>query len=207
MSFHKANKAYDGFFFAKADKAVTLIARVINKVTNASIGSAVIPFAGGNWTKLDFNFTTTGSTACIDGSSDPSVNCGHMGPGAGHVCVSCGAEFQVGLAAPGEVNIDYVYFQPGEWGRVNGLGVLKSGVDNLKAMGITNIRLGGSFTDPEFYFWKRWRGKPWERPVKRRHDVYLPSIFCVCVNVCGCVWVCVVCGCIRRVYASFWYTS
>ena len=56
-----------------------------------------------------------------------------MGPHS-HVCVSCGGQFNVGLAAPGEVNIDYVYLQPGEWGRVNGLGVLKSGVDNLHAI-------------------------------------------------------------------------
>lgn len=48
---------------------------------------------------------------------------------------------------------------------MNGLGVLKSGVDNLKAMGVTAIRLGGSFTDADFYFWKRWIGKPWERSV------------------------------------------
>ena len=32
-------------------------------------------------------------------------------------CVSCGGGFQVGLASPGEVNIDYVYLQPGAWGR------------------------------------------------------------------------------------------
>jgi hypothetical protein len=64
----------------------------------------------------------------------------------------------------GAVNIDYVYLQPGEWGRYGSLGVLKSGVDTLKAMGTTAIRLGGSFTDPSYYFWQNWIGKPWERP-------------------------------------------
>lgn len=46
-----------------------------------------------------------------------------------------------------------------------GLPVLKSGVDSLRSMGVTAIRLGGSFTDADFYFWKRWIGKPWERLV------------------------------------------
>lgn len=40
---------------------------------------------------------------------------------------------------------------------------LKSGVQVLKDMGITAIRLGGSFTDPSYYFWKKWTGVPWER--------------------------------------------
>ena len=46
-----------------------------------------------------------------------------------------------------------------------GLPVLKSGVDSLHSMGVTAIRLGGSFTDADFYFWKRWIGNPWERLV------------------------------------------
>jgi hypothetical protein len=56
------------------------------------------------------------------------------------------------------------------------LPVLKSGVENLKEMGITGIRQGGSFAsqpykdsrdghygDQASMFWKRWTG-PWTRP-------------------------------------------
>jgi hypothetical protein len=57
------------------------------------------------------------------------------------------------------------------------LPVLKSGVENLKEMGITGIRQGGSFAsqpykdsrdghygDQASMFWKRWTGPPWARP-------------------------------------------
>ena len=78
---------------------------------------------------------------------------------------------------PGRLTL-IVYLQPGEWGRFAGQPVLKSGVEQLKRMGITSIRLGGSFAsqpykyadgfgdygDPDTYFWQRWIGKPWARP-------------------------------------------
>ena len=38
--------------------------------------------------------------------SDPAVDCGKMGPGAGHVCVRCAAQFAVGLSGPGDVLVD-----------------------------------------------------------------------------------------------------
>eukprot|EP00040_Diaphanoeca_grandis_P032005 m.192845 g.192845 ORF g.192845 m.192845 type:complete len:808 (-) comp32486_c0_seq1:486-2909(-) len=161
--FIEANKDYNGYFFAKSDAPVMLVAQIINKNTNMTLGSTTIKFAGGNWTMLNFTLNTTAGTECVDGTNDTTLQCGHMGP-ASHICVSCGGQFQVGLAEAGEVNIDYVYMQPGSWGTFAGLGVLKSGVDTLSEMGITTIRLGGSFTDPEYYFWKNWIGKPWDRP-------------------------------------------
>ena len=42
--------------------------------------------------------------------------------------------------------------------------MLRSGVDTLRAMGTRVIRVGGSFTDGNGYFWKKWRGPPWARP-------------------------------------------
>ena len=130
------------------------------------LGSASMPFDGARaeWTWLNFTITPTASTVCVDGSKDPAVLCGRMGPEAGHICVKCGGQIVVGLSAPGKVNIDYVFLQPGPWGRFADLPVLKSGVEILKEMGVTAIRQGGSFTDPADYYWKLWRGKPWDRP-------------------------------------------
>ena len=51
----------------------------------------------------------------------------------------------IGLAEPGSVHIDYVYLQPGAAGRFGAGPFLKDGVQVLKDMGITSIRLGGSF--------------------------------------------------------------
>ena len=43
------------------------------------------------------------------------------GPGDGHTCVRCGGQFKLSLSAPGAVLLNYVYLQPGQWGRVPGL--------------------------------------------------------------------------------------
>ncbi len=43
----------------------------------------------------------------------------------GHVCVQCGGELLLGLAAVGEAFFDYVFLQPGSWGRFADLPVLK----------------------------------------------------------------------------------
>lgn len=145
--FIQDGQEYDGFFFAKSDSSVTFTVALMDYHTNKTLGSAVVPFSGGNWTMLNFSITTTGGTVCVDGTNAPGMTCGKMGP-ASHICVECGGQFFVGLSSPGSANVDYVFLQPGEWGRFNGLQVLKSGVDILKEMGITAIRLGGSFTDP-----------------------------------------------------------
>lgn len=95
--------------------------------------------------------------------SDPEVQCGQncsetrcmAGPPdehQGHICVKCGGEFVIGLNGQGTIHIDYVFLQPGAWGRYGNGSVLKSGVDMLHQMGVTSIRVGGSFTDPAYYF-------------------------------------------------------
>ena len=119
----------------------------------------------------------------MDGVGVPSVVCGHEYPcehcpwrPTSHTCLSCGGQFQVGLASAGSVNLDFVYLQPGEWGRFKGLPVLNSGVALLQAMGVTAIRLGGGFVEAfgsdvepsgnwsaATYAWKDWIGPPWER--------------------------------------------
>eukprot|EP01046_Picozoa_sp_COSAG06_P077697 COSAG06_NODE_25427_length_637_cov_0.938662_1_plen_51_part_10 len=48
------------------------------------------------------------------------------GVSAGHTCVKCAGEFKISLTTPGSaVLVNYVFLQPGEWGRVPGLPVLK----------------------------------------------------------------------------------
>ncbi len=101
-----------------------------------------------------------------------------LSPPQGHICVQCGGEIFVGLAAPGTANFDFVYLQPGTWGRFAGqplvLSVERSGlwrfiwldispclppsstINTLRQMGITAIRLGGSFTIGDYYAWYNW---------------------------------------------------
>ena len=78
-------------------------------------------------------------------------------------------------------DLDYVWLQPGAWGRVGDLPVRKQTAEVLAQMGIRAIRLGGSFasvtawpdggggTPPsdvsgEYYQWQKWTGPPWLRP-------------------------------------------
>ena len=139
--------------------------------TNGKIlARQTISFAGGNWTRLNFTLTPTAGTECngVEAGTDPGVDCGAMGPGVGHVCVKCAGQFVVALSQPGSANIDYVFLQPGMWGRYKGLPVLKDTVDTLLDMGISLIRQGGSFAsgpdDGAYYQWEKWRGPAWKRP-------------------------------------------
>jgi hypothetical protein len=178
----KAGKDYEGYFFAKSVAPVTFGVAILDYTHgNRTLASQTISFAGGGgWTRLNFSLAPNGSTNCegIEPGSDPDVDCGGMGGGQGdgngngpnfktdnvsHICVRCGGEFVVGLAAPGEAHIDYVYLQPGSWGRFSDLPVLASGVALLKDMGVTAIRQGGSFADDPMYAWKAWRGPAWNR--------------------------------------------
>jgi len=103
------------------------------------------------------------------------VSCGNGHPRStvGHTCVKCAGQFKISLSNPGDVLINYVFLQPGQWGRVPGLPVLLSAADTLKAMGVKAIRQGGSFAsgkntkgDIEYYQWDKWTGPAWTRPSR-----------------------------------------
>ena len=160
-----AGKEYEGYFFAKATGKPAQVAVKLRSFvgTEATLAEQHITIAASTeWTRYNFSFTTSTGTNCtaITPGSDPSVDChtqrGHMaGPpntAQGHICIKCGGEFAIGLTAPGTVHVDYVFLQPGSWGRYGEGPFLKDGVDVLKTMGISAIRLGGSFTDPSYYF-------------------------------------------------------
>ena len=61
---------------------------------------------------LNFSLTPSTGTFCEDGANDPDgiVNCGVMGPSAGHICVKCGGQFVIGLDTPGAAaHFDYMF--------------------------------------------------------------------------------------------------
>ena len=92
--------------------------------TGRMLATQRLAFPGGNWTKLNFTLTPTASTDCVGiaPGSDPLIQCTSSGSAA-HICVRCGGEFLLGLEAPGTVNVDYVFLQPGSWGRFEDLPV------------------------------------------------------------------------------------
>eukprot|EP00966_Prymnesium_polylepis_P175806 4069467-Prymnesium_polylepis.1 len=89
----------------------------------------------------------TSAASCVDiaPGSDPTISCGTL-PSDAHACIRCEGQLTIALTTAGaQVNIDYVFLQPGEWGRYAGLPVLRSTVDALLDMGTKVIRQGGSF--------------------------------------------------------------
>ena len=148
--FLRGGMLYEGFLFAKSASASTVEVSVRGYVPNSNetqpLASASLAFSGGDWTRLNFTLTPSKDAPCvgIEPGSDPEIRC-VRGSSVGHVCVRCGAEFVVGLRSPGDVSIDYVVLQPGEWGRFGGLPVHRHAVETLRRMGVTAIRFGGSF--------------------------------------------------------------
>ena len=53
----------------------------------------------------------------------------------------CAGQFSLGLASAGRVDLDYVWLQPGAWGRVGDLPVRKQTADVLTQMGISGEQM------------------------------------------------------------------
>ena len=186
----ESGKPYEGYFFARCDPSagpINLIVRLNDYTVDEVLASQKIPFKCGKtsttWEKLSYKLVPSRGAACvgIPVGSDPNIACTRPTNEAGHACIKCAAQFEVGLIGPGSVGLDYVVLQPGPWGRVGTLGVKKSTADMLHTMGISAMRVGGSFASvtgwPDggggtpsstvsgsYYQWQRWTGPPWLRP-------------------------------------------
>jgi hypothetical protein len=155
---------YDGYVFVLAPNGGSLYVAANDYVANNVLDSVTINVAASNvWQQIPFTLTPKANATCsaIAPGSNPNIDCGNMGPNAGHICVQCTGELQVGLSAPGNVHIGYVFFEPGPWGRFNNQPVLIDAVNTLQRMGITAIRQGGTVS--QSFRWKDWRGVPWQR--------------------------------------------
>ena len=179
-----AGSEYEGYLFAKSIGAARITVSIRDWSASLTepgrvLASAVLEVPAGNWSRLNFSLTPATGTNC-EGivpqgptANASNITCpinmtydrtGTMSDRKAHICVKCGGEFVVSLKQDGTVNIDFVFLQPGVWGRYKGLPVLKTGVQWLLDMGTSLFRLGGTFSGGEDYFWKLWRGKPWTRP-------------------------------------------
>eukprot|EP00658_Telonema_sp_P-2_P038649 TRINITY_DN27689_c0_g1_i2.p1 TRINITY_DN27689_c0_g1~~TRINITY_DN27689_c0_g1_i2.p1 ORF type:complete len:676 (-),score=152.23 TRINITY_DN27689_c0_g1_i2:251-2278(-) len=187
----EAGKEYEGYMFAKpgGSEPVSLEIGLRNYETGASLGSTVLAIANtgrdhadaNGFVRYNFTFNPTASTGCHDiiPADEPEVSCGKSAVGApsvGHTCVKCSGEFYMALTGPplqgqsADLLVNYVFLQPGAWGRVGGLSVLASAANTLKAMGVKAIRQGGSFAsspsgkgNSEYYQWQKWTGPAWKR--------------------------------------------
>jgi hypothetical protein len=170
---------YEGWLLARADGAAAVAVTVALRdyTSNATLAEASLTLPGnpagaaGPWTNLTFTLTPSAGTACVGiaPGSDPAIDCGDVWPSPGHVCVRCGGEFFFGVSASPSaptpsIHVAYVYLQPGPWARFAGLPVKAEAVATLAAMGVTGVRVGGTYA--QGIIWKDWRGPAWERPTR-----------------------------------------
>jgi Alpha-L-arabinofuranosidase B (ABFB) domain len=153
---------YEGMFFAQSavGATVTVMLRDYSTTPATVLASTTVTVPPStSWQMFNYSFTSSGQTTC--GLGDPAVvDCGKQN-WPDYTCIACSGEIVFGLTQPGEVFFNYMYLQPGAWGRFNNLPVLKRGVDTLKAMGVSLVRFGGTFS--QTIAWKDWRGVPWNR--------------------------------------------
>ena len=128
----EGGKDYDGFVFARlpagTSGSVSLVASLEDYTTKKTLATQTLKVTGTTFARYNFSFTPSASTTCVDiaAGSDPNILCGNLKNGQralgdGHTCVRCGGQFKLSLSAPGAVLLNYVYLQPGQWGRVPGL--------------------------------------------------------------------------------------
>eukprot|EP01052_Picozoa_sp_SAG31_P065537 SAG31_NODE_24366_length_483_cov_0.776042_1_plen_150_part_01 len=147
--FVEPQREYEGYFFAASETGATVRVSLYNRDSNSSLGEALLKIPGGGsamkFSKMNFSITTAAGALCT-------------------AVIRCAGEFRLEVVGTGAVNFDFVFLQPGEWGRFKGLPVLKSGADLLLKMGIRSMRVGGSFAGHSpWYEWHRWTGPIWKR--------------------------------------------
>ncbi len=137
MSF-VAGRPYEGFLWARAEKETEVVVALENGNGQRTYARQRVKVPAGGWRKLEFSLFP-----------DATATTGRLA---------------VTLDRPGSVVLDHVFFQPGEWGRFQGLPVRKDVTDALVAGGFTVLRYGGSMVNAPGYKWKNMIGPRDRRP-------------------------------------------
>ena len=139
MNFVK-DKNYEGFFMARSADGKPATVWAVLESYDGSVKYAEKSFvvSGSDWEKYSFD----------DLIPDADDNKGR---------------FTLELREAGSADFGYVYLQPGEWGRFEGLNVRKDVAEKLKEEGLTVLRMGGGTTSPKEYRWKGMIGPLEER--------------------------------------------
>lgn len=139
----EANKPYDGILRLKSNGADVVYLSLRDSKGNILVEKPYTLKNDGSYEKVTFELTPS--------NTDPK------------------GSFGISLKNKGEVELGFVFLQPGEWGRVKGLPVRKMMIDALKKQGISVIRYNGSMVDvgvdTYLYRWKKMIGPIDERRI------------------------------------------
>ncbi len=139
----EANKPYDGILRLKSNGADVVYLSLRDSKGNILAEKPYTLKNDGSYEKVTFELTPS--------NTDPK------------------GSFGISLKNKGEIELGFVFLQPGEWGRVKGLPVRKMMIDALKKQGISVIRYNGSMVDvgvdTYLYRWKKMIGPIDERRI------------------------------------------
>lgn len=138
MNFVSGNP-YEGYFYAKSDRELTVQAVFESADGSVQYAKQDITVSGDEWKKYEFALT-------------PDVS-------------DSAGRFTLQLVGEGVADFGYVFLQPGEWGRYEGLQVRKDVAELLIKQNVTVLRMGGCMANAAEYKWKDMLGAPEERPV------------------------------------------
>jgi len=130
-------KPYEGIIVAKSAAPAELLVSLENEDGSIRYAETTIVINQTEWEKYNFKLT-------------PLRTDSH-------------ARFIISLHRPGSVELGYVFLQPGDWGRYEGLPVRRDVVEGLLREKITVLRYGGSMVNAKAYHWKNMIGPRYKR--------------------------------------------
>lgn len=144
MTFER-DKLYEGLIWLRAREALDLQVHLESADGKEQYAKTLLHVSGnGKWTRHEFKLTSTGATD--------------------------NGRLVLRMTHPGQIDVGYVFLQPGTWGRFKGLPLRRDVVEGLLEQGITALRYGGSMVDnPPNYRWKNMIGPRDQRPPYDGH--------------------------------------
>jgi hypothetical protein len=131
-------KTYEGCIWARAAEPVEALVALESRDGTRVYAEQRLKVVSNRWQRLDFRLNP--------GKTDKT------------------GRFSVKLKKAGSVAVGYVFLQPGEWGRFQGLPVRKDVAEGLIDQGLTVLRYGGCMANAPEYRWKKMTGPRDQRP-------------------------------------------
>jgi alpha-L-arabinofuranosidase len=135
--YYEAGRVYEGYFYARAKKDTVLWIVLESEDGKKLYAQNAIGINSEDWQQ--YHFALTPEQTEIKG------------------------RITIELRSKGSIDIGYILFQPGEWGRYKNLNVRKDVAEKLHELHVTIMRFGGSMINNPNYKWKYMLNKPEER--------------------------------------------
>jgi len=157
--YFEAGREYEGYLYARSvgggleERQLEVSAAMGSEAESILVlASASFSVRSGSWTRLDFALQPSQAAGCTAVRS--MGGCRRTPEGE---CLRCSGGLLLS-ARGGPLAVDFVFLQPGSWGRFSGLPVRRDVAGQLQAAGVNVLRLGGSMCNVAGYRWKSMLG-------------------------------------------------